>query len=191
MSEIDKRVFYLVPDFEGTPNPKPVFEPGFMTEDGRFPIYVRDEEGARAHYRQMLVRTGLVPLKSGELLSEENFANFVLRGEAFDLAGRNDSNDDGRQFIWDGELAEALEFYRQSVGEGYEFRTLPEILDEDGFVKMAVEGKTINLRGVHYDLTPRMIRGIIIGHSDGGGVKLPSLTNIFFQGSRWRMAETS
>lgn len=187
--EIDQRIFYLVPDGSGEPNPKQVLENGFMTEDGRFPYYIRDEEGARAHYRKMVTKTELVPMRLGKLLSEEDFINIVSRGEPFDLATRNDVNDDGRILIWDGELPGAVEFYKQATGDGLEFRTLPEILDEDDFAKMAIDGETISLRGVHFDKTPKMIRGTIIGYSDGGGIRLPSLSNEFFYGPRWRRGE--
>jgi hypothetical protein len=114
-------------------------------------------------------------------LTEDEFMELVRCGSAFEVSRKNDPNDDGFQVGFGPEdTLEALEFYRGQVAAGNEVRTLSEVLDEQGFVVMAVEGQTINLAKRRKDGTIRVYRGIIIGSSEGGGMHFPSLARVLF-----------
>lgn len=174
------RVSYLVPDVDGEPRPKPVLADNFVTEDGRAPVYIRDESGARSEYWK-LYEIGLIPLKPGRVLEEGEFMQLVRDGGGFEVVRRNDPNDDGYQMVWDEDEAAAAEYFQNQKKNGFEVRTLAEGLDEPGFVEMAVAGEIIDLKGKHSDNSVRIIRGVIIGASEGGGVIQPSLARTLFK----------
>jgi len=82
LAELDRGgTLYWAPGVEGSPNPIPIYENGFRTEDGRFPYYIRDEQGARDEYGKLREKTGLVPLRPGRLLSEAEFLEVVSQGD--------------------------------------------------------------------------------------------------------------
>lgn len=173
-------VWYWMPDINTLPDPKPVLINGFRTEDGRMPLYIRDEEEAKREYWALII-LNLIPLLPGRILSKNEFLELAARREIFEICRRNDPNDDGKQLALGECGAEsASDFYEQCVLEGVEVRTVSLELSADQFAQAAREGRFINLRGVHFDGSERTIRGTIIGSSEGGGMGVPSIAACLF-----------
>ncbi len=147
-------------------NEQYVLEDGFQTMDGRYPHYIRAVEEASEEYKK-LRRIGFEVLRPGRVLSLEEFIELAEDKGCFEVANQGDPNDNGYLVVADfSSQEEAAEFFGGLNLERKQALGLSEVIDEDEFLKMAQEGRAINLRTLRIDGTVRVLRGTIIGSSE-------------------------